>query len=112
MTKSSILFNHYPNSISIYLLSSTTNTLTSFLLPSNDQLMCLLTNSISSSSLDPIPLKLLNDIASIILYIAYYIHESLTSCTVPLIFKNYLITPIIKNLLLTLHPLITIYIGL
>ena len=76
---------------------STTNTLTSFFLPSNDQLICLLKNSRSSSSLDPIPLKLLNDIAPhIISNIAHIIHE-LTSGTVTLIFKHFLITAIIKK---------------
>ena len=55
-------------------------------------------NSRSSSSLDPIPLKLLNDIAPyIISNIAHIIHESLISDTVPLIFKHSLITPIIKK---------------
>ena len=82
-------------------MSSTTNTLTSFFLPYNDQLICLLKNSRSSSSLNPIPLKLLNDIAHhiniIISNIAHIIHKSLTSGTVPLIFKNSLITPIIKK---------------
>ena len=52
----------------------------------------------SSSSLDPIPLKLLNDIAPyIISNIAHIIHESLICCTVPLVFKHSLITPIIKK---------------
>ena len=79
-------------------MSSTTNTLTFFFIPYNDQLICLLTNSRSSSSLDPIPLKLLNNMAPhIISNIAHIIHESLTSGTVPLIFKHYLITPIIKK---------------
>ena len=38
MIKSPIIFHHYPN-LYLYL---TTNTLTSFCLPSNDQLICLL----------------------------------------------------------------------
>ena len=71
--------------------------------------MCLLKNSRSSSSLDPILLKLLNDIAlHIISNCVHIIHEPLASGTVPVIFKHYLITPIIKNFLLTPHPLITI----
>ena len=60
--------------------------------------MCLLKNSRSSSSLDPIPLKGLNDIAPhIISNIADIIHESLTSGTVPLIFKHALITSSIEK---------------
>ena len=103
LTKSPIIFRHYPNLyLYIYILSSTTNTLTSFFLHSNDQLICLLNNFRSYSSLVPIPLKLLNDIAPhIISNIAQIIHmdsyESLTSGTVPLIFKHSLITPIIKK---------------
>ena len=92
------IISSLPKPISIAPSFSTTNTLTSFFLPSNDQLICLLKNSRSSSSLDPIPLKLLNDIAPyIISNIAHIIHESLISGTVPLIFKHSLITPIIKK---------------
>ena len=89
-----------PKPIYIYiaLSFSTTNTLTSFFLPTNDQLIYLLKNSHSSSSLDPIPLILLNDIAPhIISNIAHIIYESLTSGTVPLIFKHSLITPTITK---------------
>ena len=56
-----------PKPISISLSFSTTNILTSFCLLSNDQLICLLKNSRSSSSLDPIPLKLQNDISPYII---------------------------------------------
>ena len=92
------IISSLPKPIYIALSFSTTNTLTSFYLPYNDQLICLLKNSRSSSSLDPIPLKLLNDIAPyIISNIAHIIHESLISGTVPLIFKHSLITPIIKK---------------
>ena len=74
MTKSPII-SSLLKPISISILSSTTNTLTSFFLPSNDQLICLLKNSRRFSSLDPIPLKLLNDIAPhIISNIAHIIH--------------------------------------
>ena len=96
------IISSLPKSISIALSFSTTNTLTSFFLPSNDQLICLLKNPRSSSSLDPIPLKLLNDIAPyIISNIAHINHmdsyESLISGTVPLIFKHSLISHIIKK---------------
>ena len=92
------IISSLPKPIYIALSFSTTNTLTSFFLHSNDQLICLLKHSRSSSSLDPIPLKLLNDIAPyIISNIAHIIHESLISGTVPLIFKHSLITPIIKK---------------
>ena len=102
--KISNIISLLPKPISITLISSTNNILTSFFLPSNDKLICLLTNSRSTSSLDPIPLKLLNDIAPhIISNIANIIHESLTSGTVPLIFKYSLIIPIIKKL--SLDPL-------
>ena len=65
------IISSLPKPISIYLLSSTINTLTSFFyrqkslegIPSNDHLISLLKNYRRSSSLDPIPLKLLNDIA-------------------------------------------------
>ena len=107
--KITIIISSLPKPIFITILSSTTNILTSFFLPSNYQLICLLKHSRSSSSLDPINLKLLNDIVPhIISNIAHIIHESLTSGTVPLIFKHSLITHIIKNLLFTHHPLITI----
>ena len=50
------------------------------------------------SSLDPIPIKLLNGIAPhIISNIAHIINKSLTSGTVSLIFKHSLINPIIKK---------------
>ena len=92
------IISSLPKPISIAISFSTINTLTSFLLHSNDQLICLLTNSRSSSFIDKIPLKLLNDIAHyIISNIAHIIHESLISGTVPLIFKHSLITPIIKK---------------
>ena len=61
------IISSLPKPISIFLLSSTINTLTSFFLPSNDQLIYLLKHYISSSSLDSIPLKLPNDIAPYIL---------------------------------------------
>ena len=74
------IISSLPKPISISLLS--TNIFTSFFLPSNDQLICLLTNSHSSTSLDPFSLKLLNDIAPhIISNIYHIIHESLTSGT-------------------------------
>ena len=96
--KSTNIISSLRKPISIALSFYTTNSLTSFFLPSNDQLICLLKNSRSSSSLDPIPLKLLNDIAPyIISNIAHIIHESLISGTVPLIFKHSLITHIIKK---------------
>ena len=59
------IISSLPKPISIALSFSTTNTLTSFFLPSNDQIICLFKNSRSSSSpnLNPIPLKLLNGIA-------------------------------------------------
>ena len=92
------IISSLPKPISISLLSSTINTLISFFLLSNDQLICLHTNSRRSSSLDPIPLKLLNDIVPhIISNVAHIIHESLTYGNVPLIFKHSLITPIIKK---------------
>ena len=103
------IISSLPKPISIALSFSTTNTLTSFCLPSNDQLICLLKNSRSSSSLDPIPLKLLNYISSyIISNIAHIIHESLISGTVPS-FLNILLSLLsLKNLLLTPHLLIII----
>ena len=92
-------------------MSSTTNTFTSFFLPTNDQLIFLLKNSRSSPSLYPIPLKLLNYIAPHILSNIYHIiHESLTSgINEYSSFSNILLSLLLlKILLLTPHPLITI----
>ena len=103
------IISSLPKPISIALSFSITNTLTSFFLPSNDQLICLIKNSRSSSSLDPIPLKLLHNLAPyIISNIANVIHESLISGTVSS-FSNILLSFLsLKNLLLTPHPLIII----